>query len=131
MSILLVLATAGATYIGGLQTPLQLSEAEELGIQITATDLEAEVQHPHPLFLFRIDLENFHACDAAAVGIHFSNQDGELIFAASLSEALGSYHFQILEQYLNTATLTVTCDAGPEALDSSYTINLRGYSQAP
>ena len=131
MSIFLAIAAAGATYIGGLQIQLSPAEAEELDIMISAVDTKKEYQHPYPLFLFEIDLNQFDACILRSVWIQFFNEQGQQVFGSSIEAEFGLYHFQLLEEYLDAATLGITCDAGPVALDSSYTIDLREYGRAP
>ena len=131
MSILLILAMAGATYIGGLQNQLQPSEAEELGIEISAINLEKEFQHPYALFSFEVDLSEFSACDLRNVGVQILDDAGQVVFVSSISEEFGTYHFLLLADYLDTANLSVTCDAGPDALDPSYVIRLLEYDRPP
>ncbi|MBL4573430.1 MAG: hypothetical protein JKY86_10210 [Gammaproteobacteria bacterium] len=131
MSISLVIAAAGATFIGGLQTQLSPAEVENLDIVISAVDAEKEHRHPYPLFLFEVDLSQFDACILRGVWIQFFNDQGQQVFSSSIEAEFGLYHFQILEEYLDAATLGITCDAGPDALDPSYTIDLREYGRAP
>lgn len=131
MSILLTIAAAGATYIGGLQTQLSPAEAEDLAIMISAVDTEKEYQHPYPLFLFEVDLNQFDACIIRGVWIQFFNEQGQQVFGSSIEAKFGQYHFQLLEEYLDAATLGITCDTGPDTLDTSYTIDLREFGRAP
>lgn len=131
MSILLILAMAGATYIGGLQNQLQPSEAEDLGIEISVVNLEKEHRHPYPLFLFEVDLSEFDACHLRGVIVQIFNDAGQVVFSSGVSEEFSIYHFQLLGDYLDTADLLVSCDAGPDALDPSYVIRLQEYGQAP
>ena len=131
MSNLLILAMAGATFIGGLQTPLQPAGAEDLGIIISAIDSEKVFQHPYPVFLFEVDLSNFDACMLRSVGVNFFDDAGQLVYASSIGEEFGHYNFQLLEDFLDNAKLLVTCDAGPDALDPSYVIELGEYSRFP
>ena len=129
MIYLLLLTMAGATYLDGLHTPLGPTEAAELGIVISATDTEKVYQHPYPLFLFEVDLSGFDACELRSVGVYFFNDVGQQVFGSSIEEEFGHYNFQLLGDYLDNANLLVTCDRGPDALDSSYVIELGEYRQ--
>jgi len=131
LSIFLAFAAAGATFISGLQTQLSPDEAEDLNIMISAVDSEKEHRHPYPLFLFEVDLNQFDTCNLKGVWVQFFNEEGHMVFGSSIEAEFGLYHFQILEEFLDSATLGITCDAGPDALDPSYTIQLREYGQAP
>ena len=51
MKILLIIAAAGATWLGGQRTPLLPLEAEDLGINITAVNHEEESDHPYPVLI--------------------------------------------------------------------------------
>ena len=128
MKILLIVAAAGATWLGGLRTPLLPSEAEELGIMVTATNLEDEHYHPYPQYSFQVELNEFAACRLRGVWISVSNDNDQLLFSSRIQEEFGRYNFQLLEDFLATATLGITCDAGPDALDPGYTIELGAYS---
>ncbi len=131
MSIFLAIAAAGATFIGGLQTPLSLVEADELEIIVSAVDAEQEHRHPYPLFFFEVDLKQFDACILRSAWIQLFNEQEQVIFSSSIEAEFGLYHFQLLKEYLDGATLGITCDAGPDALDPSYTVDLRDYVQPP
>lgn len=131
MSTFLVLAMAAVTHMTGLQTSLQPSEAEEINIEISVIDLEKEARHPYPLFLFEVNLSQFDVCKLRGVWIQLINHEDQLVFTSSIGEESGLYYFQLLEQYLNGATLGITCDAGPDTLDPSYTIDLREYGRTP
>jgi hypothetical protein len=131
MSIFIAIAAAGATYMTGLQTALQPSEAEALGIEISATNLAEEARHPYPLYTYEVDLSQFSDCPIRGVWVQFFNDRDELVFSASIQQEFGVYHFVLLEEYQSASTLGITCDAGPDALDPSYTIELREYSLLP
>ena len=131
MSIFLAFAAAGATFIGGLETQLSATEADDLRITISAVNAEKEFEHPYPLFYFEMDLSQFYACNLRAVWINISNDRREHVFGATIEEDFGKYRFQILEEMMHNATLGITCDAGPNAMDPSYTIKLREYTIAP
>ena len=62
MKILLIIAAAGATWLGGQRTPLSPLEAEDLGINITAVNHEEESDHPYPQYAFVVELGQFDAC---------------------------------------------------------------------
>ncbi len=131
MITLLILAMAGATYLDGLRTPLQPSEAEDLGILISAIDTEKVYQHPYPLFLFEVEFRDFDACKLTNVGVIVFNEAGQQVFGSTIGEESGQYHFQLFKDYLINAELIVTCDAGPDALDPSFVIDLGHYDQSP
>lgn len=131
MSTFLAFAAAGATFIGGLTTQLSPIEADGLNILVSAVDAEVELQHPYPLFLFEVNLRQFNACELRGVSIQIFNDQGQHAFGSNIAEEFGLYHFQILESFLDEATLAITCNAGPDALDPSYTIQLREYGRAP
>lgn len=127
MKILLIIAAAGATWLGGQRTPLLPLEAEDLGINITAVNQEEESDHPYPQYSFAVELGQFDACKVRAVTVSILNDSDQLVFSASIQEEFGRYNFQLLEEFLPTATLGITCDAGPDALDPSYRIELGAY----
>ncbi|MCI5107384.1 MAG: hypothetical protein MRY76_11770 [Pseudomonadales bacterium] len=128
MSIFIAIAAAGATYMTGLQTALQPSEAEALGIEISVTNLAEEARHPYPLYTYEVDLSQFSECPVRGVWVQFSNDRDELVFSASIQEEFGVYHFLLLEEFHSASSLGITCDAGPDALDPSYRIELHAYT---
>ncbi len=131
MSIFLAIAATGITYLSGQDIQLTPSEASDRGIDVSVTNLEAEYQHPYPLFLFNIDLRNFDQCVIRDVSIEIGNNQGQLVFASGINGQSGIYTFQLIEMYLNSAALAVHCDAEPDALDPSYTIELGSYRRTP
>ena len=46
MSILIILAAAGATFLAGPETNLEPEDLEVLGIELSVIDMEREVGHP-------------------------------------------------------------------------------------
>lgn len=131
MSIFLAFAAAGATFIGGIQNQLTPAETEDLNILISAVDAEKEHRHPYPLFLFEVDLSQFNDCDLRGVWIALFNDQGQQAFGSNIEAEFGLYHFQISGEFLDTSTLGITCNAGPDTMDPSYTIELREYGRAP
>ena len=127
MKILLIIAAAGATWLGGQRTPLSPLEAEDLGINITAVNHEEESDHPYPQYAFVVELGQFDACKLGGVWVSILNDSDQLVYSASIQGESGRYSFQLLEEFLATATLGIICDAGPDVLDPGYTIELGGY----
>ncbi len=124
------MAAAGATFISGVTTELSPVEAVDLNIGVSVLDLEREQEHPYPLFLFNVDLSEMNACSIRGVWLRIINNQDQLVFGSSIAEDLGGYTFQIIGDYLAGATLGITCDEGPDRLDSSYTIKLQNYARA-
>lgn len=131
MSNFLIIAAAGATFLAGPQTVLQPNDIVGHGIQLSVLDLERDFGHPYPLFRFEIGLDDFIECDPKSGNIGVFDEQGQLVFGTSIAQEFGSYSFSILEQYLSAAVFTFTCEAGPDELDPSYTIELWDYRRAP
>lgn len=131
MSILAFLAAAGATFLAGPQTNLEPTDLEALGIELSVIDMEIELGHPYPLFLFEIGLEEFLGCETRSAGLDVFNEQGQHIFGTSIAEEYGIYRFNILEQFMAAAVFRITCDAGPDELNPSYIIELLDYRRAP
>ncbi len=122
MSILLAVAAAGITYISDPEIELTPSEAVDIGIQVSAVDLEAEYLHPYPLFLVNVNLSNFDLCAVRDVTIEFGDALGQLVFASSLGARSSEYTFQLQGRYMDLAKLAVQCESGPDDQGMRYLI---------
>lgn len=131
MSLFLAIAAAGITYLSGPETLLTPDEAEAINIKVSVLDLATEHLYPYPLFLFNMDLKEFNQCSLTDVSIEISNESGHLVFASGISDNSGEYHFQLIGEYLNSASLALICDAGPDTLGQRYIIELGTYVQVP
>lgn len=122
---------AGATFIGAAQIELSREEAASLDIELSAINTQAEFLHPYPVILFGLDLNAFDACKLDGVAVQFFNEAGELVFSSSIAGIANSYTFQLLEDYLHSASLLIGCNTGPDRLGYQYLLKLIGYTQIP
>lgn len=132
MSYLLILAAAGATYIGSPRTTLDAQEAMDLGIAVSAHNFEYEIMDaPAPLFV-TLELSGFKACQVRGVGIDVFDPDGNLVYGSSISNQNGTtYPFRLKREYLQHTKMAIVCHSGPQTLDYVYLFDLGGLVQAP
>ena len=132
MSLLLIMAAAGATFIAGTHTNLSAEEARDLGIELLARNFEYELMdEPSPLF-FRLDLSSFDVCKIRDVGIDVQDSSGTNIFGTTISRFNGPiYTFRLDRRYLNSTDMAIACDDGPDVLDRVYLFKLWDLLQEP
>lgn len=132
MSYLLILAAAGATYIGNPRTTLDAQEAIDLGIVASAHNFEYEIMdEPSPLFV-NLELSGFTACQVSHVGIEVMDTSGNTVYGSSVAANRGSsYSFRLEREYLDSTTMAVVCHSGPDALDYVYLFELGNLVKAP
>jgi hypothetical protein len=125
MSIFLAIAAAGVTYMSGPMTTLDAQEVQNLGINITAQNYNRELTvDPGPLF-FQIDLAEFRACRLRGLGLNVRDENGTEIFGASINDAGGRlFPFRLAEIHVDSTTIAISCDSGPDRLDQVYLFEL-------
>ena len=132
MSILLILAAAGATYISNPRTTLDAQEAIDLGIVISAHNFDYEVMDaPAPLFL-TLELSNFKACQIRDVGIDVKDENGNVQYGSSIANQNGTtYPFRLERRFLEFSEMAIVCHSGPQTLDYVYLFDLGELVHAP
>ncbi len=121
---ILILATAGATFISGPQTHLTAADALDLGIELIARNFEYEIMDaPAPVFL-TLNLDRFQACEVRGVELNIKNSLGEEIFGTGISISNGVYPFRLHREFLYTTEILIGCDSGPDIFDHVYFMNL-------
>ena len=132
MSYLLILAAAGATYIGNPRTTLDAREALDLGIAVSAHNFEYEIMDaPAPLFV-TLELSSFTACQVRSVGIDVLDTNGNTMYGSSIANQNGTtYHFRLERTYLEYSKMAIACHSGPQTLDYVYLFDLGELIQTP
>lgn len=132
MSFLLILATAGATYIAHPRTTLDAQEIIDLGIVASAHNFEYELQDaPSPLFV-NLELSGFTACQIKGVEINVIDEVGTTMFGSLIAANRGNtYTFRMEREYLNSTRLVIICNAVPTQLEHAYRLKLGDIIKAP
>ncbi len=130
MSILLIMATAGATFLGASETELSPSEVSELGIELTVRDMALQDLHPYPLYMFSIELASFPDCELRGASVMTLNANNEILFQASTDSDTADFDFQIHGDHLERSTLSLHCEGEPDtATGHNFVISLRHYRE--
>ena len=124
MSYFLILAAVGSTFLGP-RTELSGEEAIELGLVLTAKNLEYEIQEaPAPIF-FQLDTTQFSACEVRDIGLDVNDESGDLIFGSEISSVTENlYAFRLEREYIHSTDMAIACDSGPDVLDHVYLLKL-------
>jgi len=125
MSFALVLGMAAAASSGDFRIYLTGDEILEFGVTLSSHELDyVDFPPPFPIY-FTLDVSEVNDCEVVAVGIQVLSQQGAEIFGTTISGSENDiYGFRLASEYINTASLAIRCDTGPDEIDKVYIFDI-------
>lgn len=120
MSFILVIGMAAAIS-GEFRTYLTGDAIRDFGLVLSGEEFEAiDAVPPFPMY-FALDTSGVKDCDVVAVGLRVENESGAEVLGTTISgSANGIYTFRLASSFIESASLAVRCDSGPDAIDRVY-----------